>query len=231
MQGEVAREFPLTVMFNGEQLATLLCSPDDMENLAVGFLYSEGLIRAKEELKGITLDESRGIVRVNTQTGDAVDRELFMKRVITTGCGRGISFYNFADLDQKQQKVESALKVTPAQILDLMKAFQTRLGDLPEDARRPWGRPVRCVGHSSFQGGYRQAQRHRQDFRSLPEGGYSPCGADHHDHRAHLLGDPLQGGQEKNTHPGVPVDADGSGRWAGRGTRESPSSALSAGGT
>ena len=44
MQGEVAREFPLTVMFNDEQLATLLCSPDDMENLAVGFLYSEGLI-------------------------------------------------------------------------------------------------------------------------------------------------------------------------------------------
>ena len=61
MQGEVAREFPLTVMFNDEQLATLLCSPDDMENLAVGFLYSEGLIREKEEIKGITLDEPGGL--------------------------------------------------------------------------------------------------------------------------------------------------------------------------
>jgi FdhD protein len=126
LQGEVAREYPLTVMFNDEQLATLLCSPDDMENLAVGFLYSEGLIRTREEIKGITLDESRGIVRVNTDSEDAIDRDLFMKRVITTGCGRGISFYNFADLDQKQQRVESDMTVTPAQILDLMKAFQTR---------------------------------------------------------------------------------------------------------
>jgi FdhD protein len=126
LQGEVAREYPLTVMLNDEQLATLLCSPDDMENLAVGFLFSEGIIHTKEEIRGIVLDEPRGIVRVSTDSADAVDRELFMKRVITTGCGRGISFYNFADLDQKQQKVESALKISPVQILDLMKAFQTR---------------------------------------------------------------------------------------------------------
>ena len=126
LQGEVAREFPLTVMLNDEQLATLLCSPEEMENLAVGFLYSEGFIRTKEDIRGISLDETRGIVRVNTESADIVDRELFMKRVITTGCGRGISFYNFADLDQKQQKVQSNLKVTPAQILDLMKSFQTR---------------------------------------------------------------------------------------------------------
>jgi FdhD protein len=126
IHGEVAREFPLTVMLNDEQLATLLCSPEDMENLAVGFLYSEGFIRTKEDIRGISLDETRGIVRVNTESADIVDQELFMKLVITTGCGRGISFYNFADLDQKQQKVESALKVTPAQILDLMKSFQTR---------------------------------------------------------------------------------------------------------
>jgi FdhD protein len=101
MQGEVARELPLTVMLNDEQLATLLCSPEDMENLAVGFLYSEGFIRSKEDIRGISLDETRGIVRVNTESADIVDRELFMKRVITTGCGRGISFYNFADLSSR----------------------------------------------------------------------------------------------------------------------------------
>ncbi|MBU0575676.1 MAG: formate dehydrogenase accessory sulfurtransferase FdhD, partial [Proteobacteria bacterium] len=45
-----AREFPLTIMLNGEQLVTVLCSPGDLEALAVGFLYSEGMIRAKEEI-------------------------------------------------------------------------------------------------------------------------------------------------------------------------------------
>ncbi len=231
LQGEVAREYPLTVMLNDEQLATLLCSPDDMENLAVGFLYSEGLIRTKEEIKGVTLDEPRGIVRVNTDTADAIDRELFMKRVITTGCGRGISFYNFADLDQKQQKVESDAEGDARADPGSDEGLPDPFGDLPEDARRPRCRPVRRVGHPSFQGGHRQAQCHRQDFRSLPDGGYPPCGPDHHDHRPHLLGDPVQGGQEKYSHPGVPIDADGSGRRPRRGTRESPSSAMSAGGT
>ncbi|HTZ39371.1 MAG TPA: formate dehydrogenase accessory sulfurtransferase FdhD [Syntrophales bacterium] len=126
MQGEVAREYPLTILFNDEQLATLLCSPDDMENLAVGFLYSEGLVGTQGEIRDVSLDEERGIIRVATDSTAMMDRELFLKRVITTGCGRGISFYNFADLEHKQQKVESDVKVTPAQILDLMKAFQTR---------------------------------------------------------------------------------------------------------
>ena len=56
-----AREFPLTIMLNGEQLVTILCSPGDLEALAVGFLYSEGMIRAKEEITGMSLDgENRG---------------------------------------------------------------------------------------------------------------------------------------------------------------------------
>jgi len=126
LQREVAREYPLTVLFNGEQLATLLCSPDDMVNLAVGFLYSEGLIAAKEEIRDVALDGERGVIRVETASVATMARELFMKRVITTGCGRGISFYSFADLEQRQQKVVSFLKATPAQLLDLMRAFQTR---------------------------------------------------------------------------------------------------------
>ncbi len=126
LQGEVAREYPLTVVFNGEQLATLLCSPDDMENLAVGFLYSEGFLAAKEDLRDVALDAERGVIRVETKSAGVMDRKLFLQRVITTGCGRGISFYSFADLEQRQQKVVSAVKVTPAQILDLMRDFHAR---------------------------------------------------------------------------------------------------------
>lgn len=126
LQGEVAREFPLTVLFNEEQLATLLCSPDDMEALAIGFLYSEGLITNKGDIREIFLDARKGFVRVDTDSANVVDRELFLKRVITTGCGRGISFYNFADLDQKRQKIESDIKISPTAIIALMLEFQTR---------------------------------------------------------------------------------------------------------
>ena len=119
-----AREFPLTIMLNGEQLVTVLCSPTDLEALAVGFLFSEGIIKAKEEITGLTLDDERGIVRIRTATDKTADGKLFMKRVLTTGCGRGMAFYSYADLDRKK-KVQSGLKVTPAEVLALSKGFQS----------------------------------------------------------------------------------------------------------
>jgi FdhD protein len=118
-----AREFPLTIMINGEQLVTVLCSPGDLEALAVGFLFSEGIIRAKEEITGLLLDSERGIVRIRTAEDKLADGKLFMKRVLTTGCGRGMAFYSYADLDRKK-KVLSDLRVTPEEVLSLSRRFQ-----------------------------------------------------------------------------------------------------------
>ena len=118
-----AREFPLTIMLNGEQLVTVLCSPGELEALTVGFLFSEGIIKAKEEITGLTLDAERGIVRIRTAEDKTADGKLFAKRVLTTGCGRGMAFYSYADLDRKK-KVLSDLKVTPEAVLSLSRRFQ-----------------------------------------------------------------------------------------------------------
>jgi FdhD protein len=118
-----AREFPLTIMLNGEQLVTVLCSPGELEALTVGFLFSEGIIRAKEEITGLTLDAERGIVRIRTADDKTADGKLFAKRVLTTGCGRGMAFYSYADLDRKK-KVLSDLRVTPEAVLSLSRRFQ-----------------------------------------------------------------------------------------------------------
>lgn len=118
-----AREFPLTIMLNGEQLVTVLCSPGDLEALSVGFLFSEGMIRTKEEITGLTLDGELGIVRIRTAEDKTQNGKLFMKRVLTTGCGRGMAFYSFTDLDRRK-KVQSDLRVSPAAVLSLNRRFQ-----------------------------------------------------------------------------------------------------------
>lgn len=118
-----AREFPLTIMLNGEQLVTVLCSPGNLEALAIGFLSSEGIIKGREEVTGLTLDDERGVIRIRTATDKTQDGKLFMKRVLTTGCGRGMAFYSYADLDRKK-KVQSDLRVDPADVLVLSKGFQ-----------------------------------------------------------------------------------------------------------
>jgi len=47
---EVAREVPVALEYNGISHAVMLASPDDLEDFALGFSLSEGLLRDRSEL-------------------------------------------------------------------------------------------------------------------------------------------------------------------------------------
>jgi len=119
----VATEFPLTIILDNQELVTLLCTPIDLNYLAIGFLSSEGLIENKEEIKKIIVDDRRGVVRVETQGDKGVARELLFKRFITSGCGRGASFYSAADT-ASQAKVGSVMRISPGEVFALAREFQ-----------------------------------------------------------------------------------------------------------
>ncbi len=121
----VVVEFPLTIFLNNEELATTLCSPAKFEYLAIGFLASEGLIRSKDDIKKVRLNEKRGSVKVETANAPTLETDMVFKRFITSGCGKGTALYSYADA-LNQAKVESELMVTADQIFSLMKAFQDR---------------------------------------------------------------------------------------------------------
>ena len=118
----VVREYPLTIILNNEELVTLLCSPKDLDYLAVGFLFSEGLLENKDEIKKITVDDQNGTVRVETDVDRVLDNDRIFNRLVTSGCGRGASFLN-ADI-QDMAKVESKTTVSVRQVLSLVKDFQ-----------------------------------------------------------------------------------------------------------
>ena len=117
-----AREYPLTIIFNGCQLVTMLCLPDSLKELAVGFLSSEGFLHSKEEIKNIIVDQVRGVVRLETIDGKEVSQDTLSKRVISTGCGRGMAFYSAADVENKV--ITSKVFVKTQEILDIAMAFQ-----------------------------------------------------------------------------------------------------------
>lgn len=119
----VVREFPLTIVLNNQELVTLLCSPKNLDYLAVGFLSSEGLLKGKDDIKKITVDDRRGVVRVETEEENKQAGELLFKRLITSGCGRGASFYSAADAG-RQLKVESQVRISALEVLELAKEFQ-----------------------------------------------------------------------------------------------------------
>ena len=105
----IATEFSLTITLNNRELVTLLCSPTNLDYLAIGFLFSEGILKSKDEIKAIIVDDRRGVVGVETKENEGLANELiFKKRYVTSGGGtvKGASFYSAANIEGTT-KVES----------------------------------------------------------------------------------------------------------------------------
>ncbi|MFC1998232.1 formate dehydrogenase accessory sulfurtransferase FdhD [Chloroflexota bacterium] len=119
----VIKEAPITIILNNQELVTLLCSPVDLKYLAVGYLFSEGLLNDKNDIKKVAVDEDKGIVRVETVDELQPEGELMFKRLITSGCGRGASLYSLADA-QTLAEVKSDMTISPDAIFTLVKVFQ-----------------------------------------------------------------------------------------------------------
>jgi len=68
-QDVLIAEVPLTIFLDAEELVTILCTPELLRELAVGFLYSEGFIHEKEDIRGIDIDLGEYTVRVETRRG------------------------------------------------------------------------------------------------------------------------------------------------------------------
>ena len=85
---EVVREQPLTIYVNGERFLTLLCSPMQLEALVVGYLWMEQVITTVGEIVGLEISEVDGRATVTLTRPVALPTE----RVLTSGCGGGITF-------------------------------------------------------------------------------------------------------------------------------------------
>jgi len=118
---DVVVEVPLTLFLNGREAVTLLTTGDHAEELAVGFFASEGFIQAVEDIKTATLDAKRQSVFVETRRETEGIQELFEKRIITSGCGKGSIYYHVLDSIQAGEvRVEAAIRIRCSDVLDMM---------------------------------------------------------------------------------------------------------------
>ena len=118
----VAREYPITIILNGQEIVTMLASPKEFDYLAVGYLSSEGFIKSKSQINNIIVNKERGIVRVETTEEVQLAKDIAYKRLITSGCGRGASFYSAADINNT--KVISDMGIKIEEIFELVIKFQ-----------------------------------------------------------------------------------------------------------
>ena len=126
-EDQVIVEFPVTIYLNGEEFITLLCSPKNLDYLAVGFLISEGFIQKKEDLKSLDYDEEKGQMHVGLKQMSALKQKLYGKRTVTTGCGKGTIFYHVLD-SMGTKKIEVESQFSPKGILQRSKELNQLSG-------------------------------------------------------------------------------------------------------
>jgi len=109
VKAEVVREQPLTVHVNGARFITLLCSPFQLEALVIGYLWMEKVIGRLEDIARLEVSEVDG--RADVTLTQPV--ELPTERVLTSGCGGGITFR----IDPRLfTRLDSSLRIRPAQL-------------------------------------------------------------------------------------------------------------------
>ncbi|HEU5322437.1 MAG TPA: formate dehydrogenase accessory sulfurtransferase FdhD, partial [Methylomirabilota bacterium] len=107
--GEVVREQPLSVFVNGEKFLTLLCSPMMLEALVVGYLWMEKVIGGLDDIRRIEVSPVDGRAEVTLANAVTLPTE----RILTSGCGGGITFR----IDHRLfPPLRSSLRVQPGEL-------------------------------------------------------------------------------------------------------------------
>ncbi len=123
IEDEIVTEFPLTLFVNDTEFATMVCTPTHLDELVIGFLASEGVIRFKDDIKEMSIDESKGYAYITLHTEMTTSQQLHSKRFIGSCCGKSRQFYFHNDA--RTAKTSTAqTTLTPNQCILLMKKMQ-----------------------------------------------------------------------------------------------------------
>ena len=107
----IAEEKPLHLFVNNTYWATILCSPANLKEMAVGHLLSEGILKSTAEIDEVILKEAENScyvkLKAEIKVEDRIKLSRLHARVVTSACGGG-SPYQYA---RKPAKVKSKLTV------------------------------------------------------------------------------------------------------------------------
>ena len=123
----IALEVPVALVYNCMSYAVMMTTPNDLEEFALGFSLSEGIIHDHSELHDVTcINEGKAGLTVHMQISQDRLAELKTRRrnmTGRTGCG-------LCGTESLKQAIRSIKKVNATEISD--EAIQKALGLLPK---------------------------------------------------------------------------------------------------
>jgi FdhD protein len=132
----ISEEMPLTVYLNGKETTTMLCSPVDQKYLVIGFLISEGMVQSIEDIKELVINEDDGLVHVEADIVERESTEGYLRRCLTTCCGRGRAGFYFANDHKTTRYIDSKARFSAA---DILKSTATLLHEASATHSKTYG--------------------------------------------------------------------------------------------
>ena len=91
VETSVTVERPLTLYLNGQEIVTMMTIGDRPEDLAIGYLLNQGMLKPDAVVTGVDYDDDLGVVVVRTPERTDFEQKL-RKKTLTSGCAQGTAF-------------------------------------------------------------------------------------------------------------------------------------------
>jgi FdhD protein len=115
--GSIPVESVVRLHVNGQEAARLICTPLELDHLALGFMRSEGWIEGLADVRLLKICPNASCVDVWLRQAEFVPPA---RGTLTSGCGGGVTF---TDLTSVAVPVTSELRVSAPQICALVGAL------------------------------------------------------------------------------------------------------------
>lgn len=114
----VSSEYSLLMKINGNPYVRIATSGGDLNELAAGHLFTEGIITSYKDIADITIDPDEFSVNITTIRDDSIFEKLFRLKTIASGCGSG-----FEEIESNPEQLDPPSVINPSTITSSMIDF------------------------------------------------------------------------------------------------------------
>lgn len=118
--GFIPKEESLRIIINNKEFVTLLGTPTDIKELVVGFLFTQRIIKTRDDIASINISNKVGLLVDVELRLEILPLTEMLSPVITSGCGGGIMF---KETSLPIHLLEDSIHVSSSIIVRLMRSF------------------------------------------------------------------------------------------------------------